>query len=81
MVVWGILVAFLLRLGPLKRKSIPINQNISPLHVFSGIAEKMGGVMELLVGQKKITEANIEATLKVHNLRHCNRIYTLIYLT
>mmetsp|Transcript_27658 Transcript_27658/g.26468 ORF Transcript_27658/g.26468 Transcript_27658/m.26468 type:complete len:539 (+) Transcript_27658:39-1655(+) len=31
---------------------------------FGGIAEKLGGLVELVSGQKKITEANIEDTLK-----------------
>jgi hypothetical protein len=34
---------------------------------FGGIAEKLGGLVELVSGQKKITEANIEDTLKVIN--------------
>jgi hypothetical protein len=31
----------------------------------TGIAEKLGGVLEFLSGQQKITESNIESTLKV----------------
>ena len=34
------------------------------LNVFSGISEKLGGLVEVLSGQEVITEANIEDTLK-----------------
>jgi hypothetical protein len=33
--------------------------------VLGGIAEKMGSIVEFISGQSKITEANIEDTLKV----------------
>ena len=33
--------------------------------VLSGISDKMGGIMQLIAGQTKITETNIEDTLKV----------------
>lgn len=32
---------------------------------FGGIAEKLGGIVEFISGQQKVTEANIEDTLKV----------------
>lgn len=35
------------------------------LKAFTGIAEKFGGVVDLLLGQTQITEKNIEDTLKV----------------
>ena len=35
------------------------------LNLIGGIAEKMGGIVEFVSGQQKITEANIEDTLKV----------------
>jgi uncharacterized membrane protein len=36
-------------------------------NMFGNIASKMLGVVELLAGQTKITESNIEATLKVRS--------------
>ena len=33
--------------------------------VLGGLAEKMGNIVEFISGQSKITEANIEDTLKV----------------
>lgn len=32
---------------------------------FGGISEKLGGLVEFISGQQKVTEANIEDTLKV----------------
>lgn len=36
---------------------------------FGGIAEKLGGLVEFISGQQKVTEANIEDTLKVDRKR------------
>jgi hypothetical protein len=47
-----------------RRSSIAGESNIK-LNLIGGIAEKMGGIVEFVSGQQKITEANIEDTLKV----------------
>ena len=36
---------------------------------FGGIAEKLGGIVEFISGQQKVTEANIEDTLKVQRMK------------
>ena len=38
--------------------------SLTALQVFSGISEKLGGIVELVSGQDVITETNIEDTLK-----------------
>jgi hypothetical protein len=45
--------------------NIKIRQNLVSLEMANGIASKLGSVIEFLSGQQKITETNIEATLKV----------------
>ena len=40
------------------------SESLTALGVFSGISEKLGGIVELVSGQDVITEANIEDTLK-----------------
>ena len=48
------------------RPSRTIKSDVSlNMALLTGIAEKMTGVVEFLSGQTKITEANIESTLKV----------------
>lgn len=44
----------------MKRNHFPLQMSFG-----SAIAEKLGGVMEILVGQNEITEKNIEDTLRV----------------
>ena len=46
--------------------------------VFGGIAEKLGSIVELVAGQGKITEANIEDTLRVIRFMYTSCIYFLI---
>jgi hypothetical protein len=63
-----ILTGFLLKLSSRTPFTLQTNKNYGKFQlnmVFSGIADKMGGVIEFLSGQQKITESNIEATLKV----------------
>lgn len=71
MFIFGLLSAFLLKPGyqiptPSSRHVIARPTRLSPISmVFTGIADKMSSVMEFISGQQKISEANIEDTLKV----------------
>ena len=48
----------------LSPRFLAIPKRNTVLGVFSGISEKLGGIVELISGQDVITEANIEDTLK-----------------
>lgn len=74
MFIFGLLSAFLLKPGhqipfPSSRYSSVVTRptRLAPISmVFTGIADKMSSVMEFISGQQKISEANIEDTLKVY---------------
>ena len=67
-------VAF--HVGSLPRSSLYVvpraKQSTRLSMTFGGIAEKLGGLVEFISGQQKVTEANIEDTLKVN--RKCSRL-------
>ena len=71
MFVFGLLSAFLLKPGyhipsTSSRYLVDRPTRLAPISmVFTGIADKMSSVMEFISGQQKISEANIEDTLKV----------------
>lgn len=54
-----------LRSSSLFQASIIRNRNVQLSMSFGGISEKLGGLVEFISGQQKVTEANIEDTLKV----------------
>jgi hypothetical protein len=64
-------VAF--HIGSLRRSSsyvVPsVRQSTRLTMTFGGIAEKLGGIVEFISGQQKVTEANIEDTLKVQRMK------------
>ena len=64
-------VAF--HIGSLRRSSsyvVPSARQSTRLTMtFGGIAEKLGGIVEFISGQQKVTEANIEDTLKVQRIK------------
>jgi hypothetical protein len=66
-------VAF--HIGSLRRSSSyvvpPARQSTRLTMTFGGIAEKLGGIVEFISGQQKVTEANIEDTLKVQRMKCC----------
>lgn len=64
-------VAF--HIGSLRRSSSYVvpsaRQSTTLTMTFGGIAEKLGGIVEFISGQQKVTEANIEDTLKVQKIK------------
>lgn len=67
-----------LRSSPLfKASTIRVQSRLSMS--FGGISEKLGGLVEFISGQQKVTEANIEDTLKVkHAFGFQNRTLNLL---
>ena len=53
--------------GSSRRSSLysPLRPQTRLTMSFGGISEKLGGLVEFISGQQKVTEANIEDTLKV----------------
>lgn len=43
--------------------------------MLGGIAERMTGIVELLQGQQKVTEDNVDATLKEIKVYHSHTYY------
>ena len=64
MILLKICLLLLLLAGEVLPFRVP-QRTLSQLRLYQmgGLAEKLGGIMEVIVGQNKITEANIEATL------------------
>ena len=58
-------IAFNVRNSRRSSLSSPLRPQTRLTMTFGGISEKLGGLVEFISGQQKVTEANIEDTLKV----------------
>ena len=64
LVAYAVLTSALRPLRSVSPHFSAVYRQSTALGVFSGISEKLGGIVELVSGQDVITEANIEDTLK-----------------